>query len=52
MARPLGRDAAQVRGPALADALLLVPAGAGDLAAGAEVVAWLLEDDAPCLPVP
>jgi molybdopterin molybdotransferase len=50
--RPLGRDAAQVRGPALADALLLVPAGAGDLAAGAEVVAWLLEDDAPCLPVP
>jgi molybdopterin molybdotransferase len=52
MARPLGRDAAQVRGPALADALLLVPAGAGDLPVGAEVVAWLLEDDAPCLPVP
>jgi molybdopterin molybdotransferase len=45
-ARPLGRDAAQVRGPALADALLLVPAGAGELAAGAEVTAWLLDDDA------
>jgi molybdopterin molybdotransferase len=51
-ARPLGRDAAQVRGPALADALLLVPAGAGDLAAGAEVAAWLLDDDAPHLPAP
>ena len=36
-ARPLGRDAAQVRGPALADALLLVPAGAGDLPEGTEV---------------
>jgi molybdopterin molybdotransferase len=46
-ARPVGRDAAQVRGPALADALLLVPAGAGDLAVGAEVTAWLLDDDAP-----
>jgi molybdopterin molybdotransferase len=45
-ARPLGRDAAQVRGPALADALLLVPAGAGDLPEGAEVTAWLLDDDA------
>jgi molybdopterin molybdotransferase len=45
-ARPLGRDAAQVRGPALADALLLVPAGAGDLPEGAEVTAWLLGDDA------
>jgi molybdopterin molybdotransferase len=45
-ARPLGRDAAQVRGPALADALLLVPAGAGDLPADAEVTAWLLDDDA------
>jgi molybdopterin molybdotransferase len=51
-ARPLGRDAAQVRGPALADALLLVPAGAGDLAAGSEVRAWLLDDDAPCPPAP
>jgi molybdopterin molybdotransferase len=46
-ARPIGRDAAQVRGPALADALLLVPAGTGDLDAGAEVTAWLLDDDAP-----
>jgi molybdopterin molybdotransferase len=45
-ARPLGRDAAQVRGPALADLILLVPAGAGDLPAGAELAAWLLEDDA------
>jgi molybdopterin molybdotransferase len=35
-----------VRGPALADALLLVPAGAGDLPEGAEVRAWLLDDDA------
>lgn len=41
---PLGRDAAQVRGPALADALLAVPADAGDLAAGGEVTAWLLGD--------
>jgi molybdopterin molybdotransferase len=48
--RPVGRDAAQVRGPALADALLLLPAGAGDLAAGDEVTAWLLEDDAPPAP--
>jgi molybdopterin molybdotransferase len=45
-ARPVGRDAAQVRGPALADALLLVPADAGDLAEGAEVTAWLLDEDA------
>ena len=45
--RPIGRDAAQVRGPALADALLLVPAGAGDLPAGGEVDAWLLGDDVP-----
>jgi molybdopterin molybdotransferase len=45
-ARPLGRDSAQVRGPALADALLLVPEGAGDLAEGDVVTAWLLEDDA------
>ncbi|WP_041453377.1 molybdopterin molybdotransferase MoeA [Anaeromyxobacter dehalogenans] len=43
-ARPLGRDSAQVRGPALADALLFVPADAGDLPEGAEVAAWLLED--------
>jgi molybdopterin molybdotransferase len=45
-ARPLGRDSAQVRGPALADALLCVPADAGDLPEGAEVTAWLLADDA------
>jgi molybdopterin molybdotransferase len=44
-ARPVGRDAAQVRGPALADALLLVPADAGTLPAGAEVAAWLLAGD-------
>jgi molybdopterin molybdotransferase len=42
-ARPIGRDAAQVRGPALADLLLLIPAGAGDLPEGAEVRAWLLD---------
>jgi molybdopterin molybdotransferase len=44
--RPLGRDSAQVRGPALADALLLVPEAAGELPAGTEVEAWLLDDDA------
>jgi molybdopterin molybdotransferase len=45
-ARPVGRDAAQVRGPALADALLLVPADAGALGVGEEVTAWLLAGDA------
>lgn len=45
--RPLGQDAAQVRGPALADALLHLPAGTGALAAGEPVEAWLLEDDVP-----
>jgi molybdopterin molybdotransferase len=44
--RPLGRDAAQIRGPALADALVRVPEDAGDLAEGSEVEAWLLDDDA------
>ncbi|HSN91592.1 MAG TPA: gephyrin-like molybdotransferase Glp [Anaeromyxobacteraceae bacterium] len=44
--RPIGRDAAQVRGPSLADALLYVPEGVGDLAAGDEVEAWLLGDGA------
>ena len=44
--RPIGRDAAQVRGPALADALVRVPEGVGDVAAGETVEAWLLEDDA------
>jgi molybdopterin molybdotransferase len=43
--RPIGRDAAQVRGPALADALLPIPAGTGFLSEGAEVRAWLLADD-------
>jgi len=43
--RPLGRDAAQVRGPALAQALILVPADAGDLAEGTEVRAWVLDGD-------
>jgi molybdopterin molybdotransferase len=45
-ARPLGRDSAQVRGPALADALVLVPEAAGELPEGSEVEAWLLDDDA------
>ncbi|MGB8933146.1 MAG: molybdopterin molybdotransferase MoeA, partial [Anaeromyxobacteraceae bacterium] len=44
-ASALGRDSAQVKGPALADALLLVPEAAGELPAGAEVEAWLLDDD-------
>jgi molybdopterin molybdotransferase len=44
-ARPLGRDAAQILGPALADALLAVPSDAGELAEDAEVTAWLLGDD-------
>jgi len=43
-AAPLGRDAAQVRGPALADLLLHLREGTGSLAAGAPVEAWLLED--------
>jgi molybdopterin molybdotransferase len=45
--RPIGRDAAQVLGPALADALLLIPPDAGELAAGEVLPAWLLDDDAP-----
>lgn len=44
--RALGRDSAQVRGPALADALLRLPEAAADLPEGAEVEAWLLDDDA------
>jgi len=43
--RPIGRDAAQVRGPALADALLHLPAGTGELPEGAEVRAWVLGED-------
>jgi molybdopterin molybdotransferase len=42
--RPVGRDAAQVRGPALADALVWVREGTADLAEGAPVETWLLED--------
>jgi molybdopterin molybdotransferase len=41
---PIGRDSAQVRGPALADALLVLGADEGELPAGAEVTAWLLDD--------
>jgi molybdopterin molybdotransferase len=44
--RPIGRDAAQVRGPALADALVHLAEGCGELAAGDPVETWLLEDDA------
>lgn len=44
---PLGRDTAQVRGPALATALVCLPSDVGDLPAGAEVTVWLLEEDAP-----
>jgi molybdopterin molybdotransferase len=43
-AAPIGRDAAQVRGPALADLLLHLREGSGSLPAGAPVEAWLLED--------
>jgi len=43
--RPIGRDAAQVRGPALADALLHLPAGTGELPENAEVRPWLLAED-------
>jgi molybdopterin molybdotransferase len=45
--RPVGRDAAQIRGPALAGALLWLREGAGELPAGEPVEAWLLEDDVP-----
>jgi len=44
---PLGRDTAQIRGPALAQALVRVPEEVGDLAAGALVETWLLEGSAP-----
>jgi molybdopterin molybdotransferase len=40
---PLGKDSAQIRGPALADVLLRVPADTGDVAAGELGEAWLLE---------
>lgn len=41
--RPLGRDAAQVRGPALAQALVRIPEGAGDVREGERVETWLLD---------
>ncbi|GEJ59168.1 molybdopterin molybdotransferase MoeA [Anaeromyxobacter diazotrophicus] len=44
--RPIGRDAAQVRGPALADALVRLPEATGELPAGAPVETWLLEEEA------
>ena len=40
--RPVGRDAAQVRGPALAQALVRISEGAGDLPEGERVETWLL----------
>ncbi|HTP50332.1 MAG TPA: gephyrin-like molybdotransferase Glp [Anaeromyxobacteraceae bacterium] len=40
--RPLGRDAAQVKGPAQADALVYLPEGRGDLEAGEAVETWIL----------
>jgi molybdopterin molybdotransferase len=41
--RPIGRDAAQVRGPALAQALVRIPEGSGDVPEGERVEAWLLD---------
>jgi len=43
--RPIGRDAAQMRGPALADALVWVREGVGELAQDAPVETWILEED-------
>jgi molybdopterin molybdotransferase len=40
---PLGKDSAQIRGPALADVLLRVPQDTGDVPEGALGEAWLLE---------
>jgi molybdopterin molybdotransferase len=40
--RPIGRDAAQVRGPALAQALVRIPEGTGDVPEGERVETWLL----------
>jgi molybdopterin molybdotransferase len=42
--RPLGRDAAQVRGPALAEALVRIPADRGDVTEGEAAETWLLGD--------
>ncbi|HET8733792.1 MAG TPA: gephyrin-like molybdotransferase Glp [Anaeromyxobacteraceae bacterium] len=41
--RPIGRDAAQVRGPALAQALVRIPEGSGDVPEGERVETWLLD---------
>ena len=43
--RPIGRDAAQVKGPALADVLIWLREGVADLEQGALVEAWLLGGD-------
>jgi len=40
--RPVGRDAAQVRGPALAQALVRIPEGTGDVPEGERVETWFL----------
>jgi molybdopterin molybdotransferase len=40
--RPVGRDAAQIRGPALAQALVRIGEGAGDIPEGDRVETWLL----------
>lgn len=40
--RPVGRDAAQMRGPALAQALVRIAEGSGDVHEGEEVETWLL----------
>jgi molybdopterin molybdotransferase len=40
---PLGKDSAQIRGPAIADALLRVPEDTGDVPAGAMGELWLLD---------
>ncbi len=45
--RPLGPDVAQIRGPALAEALIALPADEGALGVGAAVECWLLEEAAP-----
>ncbi len=41
-ALPVGRDAAQILGPALAQALVRIPEGTGDLPEGERVETWLL----------
>ena len=46
-ARPLGRDVAQIHGPALADLMLFLPEDAGARASGDLVEAWLLDEAVP-----